>query len=442
VEGPIRLRRFHWVVVLNFLLCVLALSALTSSLYDRHLVPVYCEGSVLDDTDDFFHGRHLDDSWTYMIAAVNQWKSHPGSSLYDAVFFREHVRFIYPLTSLVPLWAAIRAGVSEEKIRAVGTFLGSTSVVVTILCSLGIFLRLVEKQERTSVFQRAADFGAVLLLGFMFYPLMKGFSLGQLQVVIDALFALSLLCWAAERQRASGSFIGLICLMKPQFILIVLWGFLRKRWGFAWTAAGAIILGGSLAVAVFGFANNFEYFRVLSFLGRYGDAYYPNQSFNGLLNRLLQTGNSASWSGDVFPAYNSIVYFGTILTSAAILLLGVPWLREFHERRGMHEFCLIAVVATVCSPIAWEHHYGVFLPIFALLFAREGIGRPAGRLNFIVLVAAYALIANNLGILNVFSKPPLNILQSYALFGALLLIVLLRRLVVQGENVAVNEAAL
>jgi len=84
----------------------------------------------------------------------------------------------------------------------------------------------------------------------------------------------------------------------------------------------------------------------------------------------------------------------------------------------------VAIVATIASPIAWEHHYGVMLPLFAIGLARR-LGQPSAREPdwlLIELVAAWALAANYLAFLNVFSATWLNILQSYLLFaGALLL---------------------
>ncbi len=257
---------------------------------------------------------------------------------------------------------------------------------------------------------------------------MKGYSLGQLQAVIDAFFALAFLSWYAKRERVSGILIGLICLMKPQYLLIVLWAFLRKRWTFGSAATAVVLLGTSISVAFFGVANHLDYFRFLSFIGHFGEAYFPNQSFNGLLNRLLENGNNTYWTAAAYPPYRPVVFYGTLLTSAVIFGLAVPWRKRVTDYGGIFEFSLIALAATMCSPIAWEHYYGILLPVFALLFGTYISGKCADRAGFLLLVAAYVLIANNLGILNLFSRPPGNIVQSYTLFGGLLLIVLLRRL--------------
>jgi hypothetical protein len=75
--------------------------------------------------------------------------------------------------------------------------------------------------------------------------------------------------------------------------------------------------------------------------------------------------------------------------------------------------------------MAWEHHYGVMLPIFVWLwFAqfRQRVG------SVWPLALAWVLIADFLSPLNFLAAIPVaNVLQSYMYFGALLLLGLLLR---------------
>ena len=69
--------------------------------------------------------------------------------------------------------------------------------------------------------------GAVRLLSAAalaatFYPLVKAYSLGQIQVWIDALFAVLVATWG-RRPAVSGACLGVMCLIKPQFALIGAW---------------------------------------------------------------------------------------------------------------------------------------------------------------------------------------------------------------------------
>jgi hypothetical protein len=75
--------------------------------------------------------------------------------------------------------------------------------------------------------------------------------------------------------------------------------------------------------------------------------------------------------------------------------------------------------------MAWEHHYGVMLPIFVWLwFAlyRAGVG------SAWKLALAFVPIADFLSPFNFLAAIPVaNVLQSYMYFGALLLLWLLLR---------------
>ena len=86
----------------------------------------------------------------------------------------------------------------------------------------------------------------------------------------------------------------------------------------------------------------------------------------------------------------------------------------------------MALAATIASPIAWEHHYGVLLPIFALLLRRWDAGRlapwPAG-----VLAAAFVLTSTHVHAANRLASTRWNVLQSLLLIGALVVFAVLVR---------------
>ena len=89
----------------------------------------------------------------------------------------------------------------------------------------------------------------------------------------------------------------------------------------------------------------------------------------------------------------------------------------------MIDFCLIALSGTMASPIAWEHHYGITLPIFAVLLA----GSIGDHRRLAWLAVAYVLVSTFLPITNFLAATPLNILQSSLLAGAMILLVLLHQ---------------
>jgi hypothetical protein len=262
----------------------------------------------------------------------------------------------------------------------------------------------------------------VAVFALTFYPLVKAFTLGQIQVWINGLFALALLCWVIGRKGASGALIGFICLVKPHFGLFLLWAALRREWRFAigCTVVGAV--GLATSIAAFGVADHFDYLGVLSYLSQRGEGYYPNQSVNGLLNRLVGIGAPELYGNlvffpDRFPPFNPLVYAGSLVSGAVILIAAL--LHRRHDR--VIDFATMAVSATMAAPIAWEHHYGVLLPIFAAALA-SGAHRAAW---WCWLGVSFVLTSTFIAAANLLAPTALNIAQSYLFAGSLILLVLL-----------------
>jgi hypothetical protein len=222
----------------------------------------------------------------------------------------------------------------------------------------------------------------------------------------------------------SGVLTGVICLMKPHYGLIVLWGLLNREWRFAFALAltGAAGLGAS--IFFYGWMNHLDYLSVLSFMSERGESYHANQSINGLLNRIAGLGApelyaNVRFDAAGFPPYTPWVYWMT-LASSAIIIVGA-FLRRGGAASRTVMFALIAVSLTIASPIAWEHHYGVLLPVFALM-----AGTLAAYPRYIpVLAVSFLLVSNPFPILNTFADTSINIVQSYTLAGGLLLLLVM-----------------
>src|SRR5262249_2315646 len=169
-----------------------------------------------------------------------------------------------------------------------------------------------------------------------------------------------------------------------------------------------------------------DYLRVFWFLSQHGEVYYPNQSFNGLLNRLMspldpEVFNSLEFSDYHFAPRIWWIYLGTMVTS--LLILSAALFRRGHDGDPdrMFDFSTMALSVTMASPIAWEHHYGVLLPVFAVLLANS-LGN---WLRLLLLAVGYVLISNFFSAANALAWSYLNLAQSYVLFGALIVLMLL-----------------
>jgi alpha-1,2-mannosyltransferase len=397
------------------------------------------DDTALRHSWDMLRGVGGDDSWGPMAAALGYLQEPGQKPLYSAVFFEQGVKFQYPPSALFALEGMMLAG--EDRVRTydemvfagwppVNDLIGWALIAVTALCCVAL-LEIGLAQATGTPFRpdALAIIRALTVIGFTltFYPAIKAFTLGQIQLWINALFAVTLALFVSGRRIASGAAMGLICLMKPHYGLVVLWAGINREWRFvsALLAIGGV--GLILSVWRYGLMNHFDYLSVLSFMSERGESYHANQSVNGLLNRLAslwdveQTQNE-TFDAYKFPPYRPWVYWGTLISSAVILVAAFSR-RTGPDGRGL-AFALVVISLTVASPIAWEHHYGVFLPVFALI-----AGRLAGDLaNWrwpVALVLCYAFVSNYVPAFNALAKTPLNILQSYMLFGGLAFLMLI-----------------
>ena len=376
--------------------------------------------TVLKHTQDTLNARNLyDDSWGAMGQALDYLQSPHKTSVYTEVFFRLGRKFQYPVSSLLP-FAAVR---SYLDLVSIGFLL------LTILATAGLLEVLLRESGMIShvggtVIGRAA---LVAAFSLTFYPIVKAFTLGQIQVWINALFAVSLLCWVTDRRASAGILIGLISLIKPHYGLFLLWAGLRREWRFAVTVTATCLVGLAVSVATFGWANHVDYLRVLTFLSQHGESFHPNQSVNGLLNRLMGIHYPNLYdnvrSDLYFPPYSPWVYAGTLISSIAILLPALFKRRSEADSGRVFDFCIVAVSCTIASPIAWEHHYGILLPVFVVVFTSA----LQDRSRMIWVAVSYVLASNYFQIANLLAPTILNVVQSYLFAAAVIVLVLLYR---------------
>jgi alpha-1,2-mannosyltransferase len=363
--------------------------------------------------DLLFLHQHID-SWGPMLGVTNFFLAHPTLPVYQAPL---PDTMNYPLTSVLPLLWMKRSGMSDEGVYhalAVASWITTWAVV-------GLQVTLASKLAgRGKLTPRAALATALAALFFM--PITLAYSLGQAQIFVDLFFTLMVLFWFDGRERPAGAMAALLAMVKPQFALLLIWMALRKRWGALVSALVPIAVGTTLAVAIFGLKNNVSYFGVLSGLSREARSHYANQSLSGLLNRAIFNGENLLYHPYLYPP--SVPWIGYLTALATVLLVLLALLFPWRERAGgMADLCAMGVVCVIATPVAWEHHYGVMLPIFVWLWF--GVYR-LGYGTAWKLALAFVLIGDFLSPLNQLASVPVaNVLQSYMYFGALLLLGLL-----------------
>lgn len=371
------------------------------------------------------------DSWYPMIEAIEHVRENPEVPLYSTVFFDESTKFQYPPTSLLllePVQALSRLW-SVQTLVILNHFSWACVLLVGVFTSMLFYKRtLIQFRSELSdppISKRIALYCGILLLTFSFYPIARSFFLGQIQTQITLLATAALLAWHYERKKTAGLLIGLICTMKPHWGAILLWAWLRKQWGAALAGTLAAIAMAGISVSVYGLHHHMDYLSVLSSLSRHGEAYYPNQSMNGLMHRLLCNGDNLKFQSDGFPPFHPVVYGATLISTIVILGAALIWKCRKVSGSGINEFAMIMVSTTMASPIAWEHHYGILLPVFAIVTPVALSRRVFGKWTIPYLVIAFFLASQRLGIVYGFGHTPLNILQSHVFFSGIMVLTML-----------------
>jgi alpha-1,2-mannosyltransferase len=372
------------------------------------------------------------DSWRPMGLAYDHWVESQGQSLlYTDLLLPVKVKFLYPPTALL-----ITQFIETNDINLLA-FSTSTTIIFLFLMVAGVIAAALYsyreyKAPPLSMKEQIAVGVLLTFLLFTFYPVVKAATLGQMQVWLNAFFAIAILCYVTGYDVLAGIMLGLMASIKPHYALFILWGLLRgnKRLVIAITVTG--LLGVLLGMREFGFAMYLDYLRGLSFVTQHGESFYTNQSFNALAGRFFSVRypeifNNLKWNGYRYPPYNFWVFSFTQITSIAVLLITLLKTKVQSKEAKLADFLLMGLGATLASPIAWEHHYGVLFPIFVCVWLILWFGDALLK-NFwikIAFVAFYLIAANVFPFAKFVADSYLNVLQSYLFFAALGLFIIL-----------------
>jgi hypothetical protein len=424
-HGAISIRRLAVFVLFNVLVVNLAIWSCDLLLARR--LPNLQAGQGLLATIHVLVGAQGTDSLGVMLPVVDDFIDNPKVPIYESTFFEQQNKFQYPLTSLLPVYALVRLGVSDDAISQSFKWIGYLAAALTLLLCYRLALRLLLLRQRVSRAEAALLAATFAFGGLFYYPLMSSLSLGQIQTLLTLGFTVALLCWISGREIAASMVMGLMTAVKPQYGLFFVWALLRRRVGAAAAGLSCLAAVGLASLAVFGLHNNAEYFSVLRFIAARGEGYYENQSMNGLLNRLLFNGNNLHWDANAFAPANNFVNLGTTLTSLSLLGLAIfyPWGKE--RRGGTSDFAAMMTAATMASPIAWVHHYTILLPVVVWLWFGD-LSLRRSRWACTACAVAYVLMSNTFTSASFLAPAPFwNLFQSYFYLGALLVFVLLLR---------------
>ncbi len=416
----------------------IALIALLCALLPPVLLwPMQGAESNISHAYHWWRGDGMADSWGPVANALAYFDGDRSRGLYQVTYFESTDQFLYPPPSLL-LFQPFRS-LSGSAADFTATLNAVSWWVVLAIAGLTalVYVRSTDRfaavtgavPAGTGRRERIVQIAAVAAATLLFYPIVKGYTLGQVQTWITFLFAGAVLAWLWGGRAVPGALVGLICLIKPQLGLLVLWAALRREWRFA--AGWAVVVGGLGLVSlwVYGLAPHLDYLRLLWFLQDRGESFYASHSVNSLMNRLLFIGPNLEWD----PTHSQITYdlrVHLVSTASTLILLGTAlfWRISGRGRVGGLELGIAGLSITMASPIAYEHHYGVLAPILAVLGAAMAADPRTGRGEWAALAVAYVLAAHFFPITQRLADTPFNVLQSTLLFGGIAVLVLLYRL--------------
>lgn len=410
---------------LLLMLCVLFAVGSSYRLDQHKYYRVRFARSTLTASAATLAGDFGKDSWGLMAFALDHWRHTGNDRIYSELLLKQTYKYLYPPTALLIPKVLDDLHVSQAVFYSRATLL---FLAITVLAASGVALWSLRTYGRVQPpwHHKALLVVLTALLALTFYPVVLGAMLGQLQVWLNALFAISLLCYVKGRRVSAGAALGLMALGKPQYALFLLWGLLRRDRRLIAGMLGAAGLGLAVSIATFGWAMHVDYLRALRFLSAHGESFHANQCVYGLLGRLYgvtqpELFNNLDWTWRTYPPLRPALYAVTAVSSVVFLVLALLKGRAEPALEGPAGFCQMALATTMAAPIAWVHHYGILLPIFAwlwpLLWFDERF-RHASRWH-VAFVVCYIVASSYISGANALASTWLNVLQSYLFFAVL-----------------------
>ena len=267
-----------------------------------------------------------------------------------------------------------------------------------------------------------------------FLPVRQNLFEGQMNIVITALAALTMLAWQYRRPIPAGWLLAAAITLKPTAALILLYFVYRRAWKLL--AATGVVSAGLVALTLLAGWGHFwlPFLQLLGPLGR-GSAFIANQSVNGVLLRAWRPELNGEPIGPLPTGFQLLVYAADAVLAVAVLA-GLRRSRLEGPQLWWTEFAVVIVLLTLLQPLAWFHHHAaavVAILVGVRLTARGQLSSRVvlGLLGAYVLVTFVAypvhLAARPLSGLELYDHPVLRWGTSVAFVGLVAGVMLLSR---------------
>ncbi len=246
----------------------------------------------------------------------------------------------------------------------------------------------------------ALTIAACVLFTGAFYPVWHHLKIGQSSLLVLLMLTGCLALLRRGHDGTAGIVLSGAILLKLTPAILIFFLVLRRRWrAAAAAAAGALLLSAASAAATGWQAQATYYTRMVPLLSA-GTAFYPNQSFNGFLTRLMGAGDyrRADLSVDLQTPRLAAAVAGAALVAISIFAVARRR-REEGEEVEEDGFATLILASLLVSPISWEHHYVLAL-LPAWMLARRWCaaravpwGLPAAAGLSLALAGSYVGVA-------------------------------------------------
>ncbi len=393
------------------------------------------------------------DSTMPIYKALQEHKSSPDQSIYQKILIKNQdgaitgvwYKYQYPPSAL--LYFAPFANWSRDhffdffdrKVSAVFFWAG--------LLTLWLLIERICNKADDSVWDRLLRLLSCVMLAGTFYPYVKAYGLGQIQVWINTLILFALFFIVRKEYSTAGILFGLAALIKPQYGLMLIWGLLEKRKALAIALLTVFMIGFLSSILVFGASSYGDYMKLTREISRRGEYYYKNQSINGLINRLVVQRNNLAFDMYHYAPYRPLVHVTTLL--GTLVLLGTAvywrWKRRAETNTGIWGWLIALSAITLSSPTAWEHTYGFTVASFVIaiywLYERKALNRNQTLMGMTLVALFFSSHSSEMFDL-FFAQAPLNLLQSLLFFAQLLLLWILFRIASENVKMAKTTQAI
>jgi|SRR5579883_1725247 len=265
----------------------------------------------------------------------------------------------------------------------------------------------------------------VLTLAFAWYPAYNNVTLGQLYMLLLFLFVLSLWGMTEKRIFLTSLPIAAALLLKGYGAIPLLWLLYHKRWREAAIVISTVIIVIAGTLPMLGVESWVTYYHEIFLkLGQMPtDSFVVYQAINNFMRHLFIY--SKDWNPYPLMALPSNIIHALVII-INLLVVGIALIKTGGTNDSQKiSYAIAMAVGVVTSPLSFEYHYILFLPLviglLAKLFSEDLHFQPSS--SSIIILAAIVLMALPLHYADLqTASPPLILLAYPKLYAGLIIL--------------------